>query len=148
MFYSQSMETKVATQIKIQASIQATIDKVWKCWTTPEDIVKWNYASDDWHSPKAENDLRTGGRFITRMEAKDGSMGFDFGGTYGKVIINELIEYSMDDGRKVIVNFTPLDNKTEVSETFDAENENSIEVQHDGWQSILNNFKKYVEHNS
>ena len=140
------METKVATRIKIQATIQAPIDKVWKCWTTPEDIVKWNYASDGWHSPHAENDLRVGGRFITRMEAKDGSMGFDFGGLYGKVIVNKLIEYSMDDGRKVIVNLTPLENITEVSETFDAESENSIEVQHDGWQSILNNFKKYVEH--
>jgi len=141
------METKVLTRIKIKASIKASIDKVWKCWTTPEDIVKWNYASDDWHSPRAENDLRTGGKFTTRMEAKDGSIGFDFGGIYGKVIINELIEYTTDDDRKVKVSFTPLNNNTKVTETFDAESENTIEVQHDGWQSILNNFKKYVEHN-
>jgi uncharacterized protein YndB with AHSA1/START domain len=141
------METKVATQITIQATIQAPIDKVWKCWTTPEDIVKWNNASDDWHSPKSENDLRVGGRFNTRMEAKDGSMGFDFSGVYDKVSVNELIEYTLDDNRKVNVKFTPLENKTEVSETFEAESENSIELQHDGWQSILNNFKKYVEQN-
>jgi uncharacterized protein YndB with AHSA1/START domain len=140
------METIEKTVITVQATIKARMSKVWKCWTSPEDIVKWNNASDDWHTPKAENDLRTGGKFNSRMEAKDGSMGFDFWGVYDKVILNKRIEYTMGDGRKVKVIFNELDsNKTEVIESFEAESENSVVLQQAGWQSILNNFKNYTE---
>jgi uncharacterized protein YndB with AHSA1/START domain len=139
------METKVASLITVQTTIKAPIDKVWKCWNTPEDIVKWNNASDDWHSPRAENDLHVGGKFNIRMEAKDGSMGFDFGGVYDKVIINEVIEYAMDDKRKVTINFIPLGNLTDVIETFEVETENSNDMQRNGWQTIMNNFKIYTE---
>jgi uncharacterized protein YndB with AHSA1/START domain len=132
--------------ITVQAIINAPIEKVWEFWTTPEHIMKWNNASDDWHTPRAENDLRTGGTFLSRMEAKDGSAGFDFGGVYDEVKNNELIAYTMGDGRKVTVTFTKNnDVETEVIETFDAESTNSIEMQRGGWQSILDNFKKYVE---
>ena len=142
------METKVATLITIQATIQAPVDKVWRCWTNPDDIVKWNNASNDWHTPRAENDLRVGGKFNVRMEAKDGSMGFDFGGVYDKVIVNKVIEYTIGDGRKVTVNFIPLGNLTDVIESFEAETENPIDMQREGWQTIMNNFKKHVETNS
>jgi uncharacterized protein YndB with AHSA1/START domain len=118
---------------------------VWKFWTTPADIVKWNNASEDWHTPHAENDLRVGGKFNYRMEAKDGSMGFDFWGIYDKIVINQLIEYTTGDDRKVKIVFTNLDHKTEVVETFESESENSVEMQHDGWQAILDNFKKHAE---
>jgi uncharacterized protein YndB with AHSA1/START domain len=117
------------------------------CWTAPEHITKWNFASDDLHSPKAENDLRVGGKYSARMEAKDGSMGFDFGGVYDDVKENELIEYTLGDDRKVVVRFTPIGNETKVVETFDAELSNSIELQKGGWQAILVNFRKYVESN-
>ena len=106
---------------------------------------QWNNASDDWHTPKAQNDLRQGGTFLIRMEAKDGTMGFDFGGIYDVVRNNEYIEYTIGDGRKVIVNFTPEGNKTKVVESFEAEGTHSIEMQRGGWQSILDNFKKYTE---
>ncbi len=135
----------MAEQITVETAIQAPIEKVWKCWSEPECLIQWNNASDDWHTPKATNDLRTGGTFTARMEAKDGSAGFDFGGTYTKVLPNELIEYEMGDGRKVSVTFVPLGNKTLVNETFDAESENSVEMQRRGWQSILDNFKKHAE---
>jgi uncharacterized protein YndB with AHSA1/START domain len=110
-------------------------------------VVNWNSASDDWHTTKAENDLRTGGTFSSRMEAKDGSFGFDFGGIYDEVIPNELIAYTMGDGRKVKVTFTENSGKTEVVETFDAETENPVEMQRGGWQAIMDNFKKYAEAN-
>lgn len=132
--------------ITIETTINAPIEKVWACWTKPEHITKWNNASDDWHSPQAENDLRVGGKFITRMEAKDGSAGFDFGGTYDEVKEYELIAYTMDDNRKVKITFSQHnDEEVKVVETFDPESENSMEMQRDGWQAILNNFKKYVE---
>lgn len=131
--------------ITIKASINAPVDLVWKLWTSPEHIIKWNAASVDWHSPSAENDLRVGGKFITRMEAKDKSFGFDFSGTYDEIKNNELIAYTIDDGRKVKITFIQKGEQTEVVETFEAENTNSLEMQRDGWQSILNNFKKYVE---
>ncbi len=139
------METTEKTTITIQARINAPVSKVWKCWTTPEDIVKWNNASDDWYTPFARNDLRIGGKFLSRMEARDGSSGFDFGGVYTDLQTNKLIEYKIDDGRQVIITFSESDNKTEVVETFEAETTNSIELQRTGWQSILNNFKKYAE---
>lgn len=134
-------------KITIEATINAGADKVWEMWNKPEHITKWNQASEDWHSPSSENDLRTGGKFKTRMEAKDGSMGFDFGGTYDEVVTNETIRYTMEDGRQVSVKFTTEGGSTKVTETFDAESTNSLELQRSGWQSILDNFKKYVESN-
>lgn len=131
--------------ITIEVSIKAPLEKVWDLWTKPEHITKWNAASEDWHTPRAENDLRTGGKFSSRMEAKDGSMGFDFGGTYDEVKEHELIAYTMDDGRKVRVTFVPLSDYTLLTESFDPESENSREMQEAGWQSILDNFKKYAE---
>jgi uncharacterized protein YndB with AHSA1/START domain len=139
------METIDLTPITVQATINSPIEKVWEFWTQPKHIIKWNNASDDWHTTRSENDLRTGGKFHSRMEAKDGSMGFDFEGIYEVVNPNKLIEYSLSDGRKVRIEFFSKSNETTVLETFDAETENSIELQRAGWQSIMNNFKKYVE---
>jgi uncharacterized protein YndB with AHSA1/START domain len=138
------METKNKA-ITIEATINAPVEKVWKLWNDPEDIKKWCSASDDWHTPKAENDLRKGGTFNSRMEAKDGSFGFDFGGVYDDVKTNDLIAYTLGDGRKVKITFSGNGNETKVVETFDPENENPVEMQRDGWQAILNNFKKYAE---
>jgi uncharacterized protein YndB with AHSA1/START domain len=135
----------VKTLITIEATVKAPVEKVWECWSSPEDIKQWNSASPDWHTPFAENDLRTGGKFVSRMEAKDGSVGFDFGGEYDEVITNKLIRYTMGDGRNVTVEFTEVGNETRVVESFEAEEVNSIELQRAGWQSILNNFKSYVE---
>lgn len=135
--------------ITVESIVNAPVEKVWNYWTTPEHITQWNNASDDWHSPHAENDVRVGGKFITRMEAKDGSFGFDFGGVYDAVTVNEYIEYTIGDGRKVKVFFTPQqDNTTKVVETFEAENVHSPEMQQAGWQAILNNFKKYIENSN
>ena len=132
--------------ITVQAVINAPVGQVWKLYTEPEHVMKWNNASNDWHTPRAENDLKVGGKFLYRMEAKDGSSGFDFDGTYKQVIANELIVYSISDGRKVEVTFTKDDNaRTKMDTTFEAESTNPIEMQRDGWQAILNNFKIYVE---
>lgn len=139
------MTTLEKTTITVEATINAPVEKVWKLWTSPEHITKWNNASDDWHTPHAENDLRVGGKFLSRMEAKDGSFGFDFGGVYDEVKTNELIAYTIGDGRKVKVNFTKQDNATKVVSIFEAENENPVEMQRGGWQAILNSFKKYAE---
>ena len=133
--------------ITIEALINAPLSKVWAYWTEPAHIMKWNAASEDWHTPSATNDLRTGGTFTARMEAKDGSVGFDFGGTYTDVVPNQRIAYSMSDGRKVGVLFSEENGQTKVVETFDPETENPEDFQRAGWQSILNNFKKYVEAN-
>lgn len=141
------METTGATKITVETVVKAPVEKVWKYWSLPEHITKWCAASDDWHAPKAENDLTVGGKFSTRMEAKDGSFGFDFGGVYDAVKANELIEYTMGDGRKVEVHFTANGNETKVVETFDAENTHSLEMQQGGWQAILNNFRNYTETN-
>lgn len=137
------MDTKKA--ITVEATVNAPVEKAWLIWTAPEHITKWNAASDDWHTPRAENDLRTGGKFVSRMESKDGKTGFDFGGTYDEVKIHELIAYTMDDGRKVKITFEKSGGKTKITETFDAENTNSIELQRKGWQAILDNFKKHAE---
>ncbi len=131
--------------ITVETAIDAPVEKVWKIWNDPTHIIKWAHASDDWEAPAAENDLREGGKFMTRMAAKDGSTSFDFTGTYTKVVPNRLIEYTIDGGRKVSVKFLGKENKTKVSETFEAENENSLELQKAGWQAILENFKKCVE---
>ena len=139
------MDKNDKTLITVETVVNAPIDTVWKKWTNPDDIVKWNNASDDWHTTRAENDLKVGGKFLSRMEAKDGSTGFDFSGTYDTIKQNEIIEYTADDSRKVQVHFYDGDDKTTVIEVFEAENENPIEMQKSGWQSILNNFKKYTE---
>jgi uncharacterized protein YndB with AHSA1/START domain len=139
------METLQKTVITAENTIGAPVEKVWETWTKPEHITQWNHASDDWHSPRSENDLRVGGNFVARMEAKDGSVGFDFAGVYDAVRINEYIEYTMGDGRKVQVTFTPEGKKTKVVERFEAENTHSVELQKGGWQAILDNFKKYTE---
>ena len=137
--------TNTPTKITVETTVNAPVEKVWKSWNEPQHIKNWCAASDDWHAPKAENDLRTGGTFSTRMEAKDGSFGFDFGGVYDNVKKNELIEYTMGDGRKVQVSFSPAGDQTKIVETFDAESTNSVEMQRGGWQAILDNFKKYTE---
>ncbi len=135
------------TVITVQATVNASLEKAWEMWTLPEHITNWNFASDDWHSPRAENDLRPGGKFNYRMEAKDGSMGFDFTGTFTEVNKNKNLEYTMDDGRNVQVHFSEVDGGTFVMENFEAEKMNPLEMQKNGWQAILNNFKKYVEAN-
>lgn len=132
-------------KITVQVTVKATIEKVWKVWTTPSDIIRWNTASDDWHTTKAENDLKVGGKFSYRMEAKDGSFGFDFGGTYDAIKTNESIAYTMDDGRTSVITFEQKGNETNIIQTFEAETENTIELQQFGWQAIMNNFKKYTE---
>lgn len=139
------MNTTEKKTITVDAKINAPVEKVWDYFTSPKHIVNWNFASDDWHSPRAENDIRKGGRFNSRMEAKDGSSGFDFTGTYDTVIPYKLIEYTMDDNRKVQVNFEPVNGQTHVTETFQPEEENSTDLQRGGWQSILDNFKIYVD---
>ncbi len=139
------MTTGNNVKVTVKATVNAPVEKVWEYWTEPKHITKWNNASDDWHTPIAENDLTVGGKFLTRMEAKDGSFGFDFGGIYDEVKLNELISYTMGDGRKVTITFKTQGNETEVIETFDAETSNPVEMQQAGWQAILDNFKKYVE---
>ena len=132
-------------EITVIATINAPVAKAWKTWTNPVDVMQWNNASDDWHTSHAENDLRAGGKFLYRMEAKDGSFGFDFEGRYDIVLEHELIEYRLADERKVKISFFKDGNSTRVTESFEAETENSIELQQAGWQAILNNFKKYTE---
>lgn len=139
------METATKTVITVENTVNAPVSKVWDLWNSPEHITKWNQASPDWHSPSSENDLRVGGSFKTRMEAKDGSFGFDFGGIYDVVDHHKTIEYTMDDGRRVIVKFQSNGDTTKVTESFDAENTHSHEMQKGGWQAILDNFKKYAE---
>ena len=141
------MESNNNTNITIGATVHAPVEKAWEYFTSPEHVIKWNHASDDWHSPKAENDLRPGGKFLYRMEAKDGSFGFDFWGVYDEVKKNERIVYTMGDGRKCIVLFKDNGNQTQVIESFEAEGTNPVEMQKTGWQAILDNFKKYVEAN-
>ena len=139
------METSERTRITVETTINAPVEKVWECWTEPRHITQWNQASDDWHTPRAENDLRAGGKFLSRMEAKDGSWGFDFSGQYDTVETHKQIAYTMDDGRKVQVLFAAQNDKTTVTETFDAEQTHPVAMQQEGWQAILNNFKNYVE---
>lgn len=142
------METMNKTVITVENTINAPVEKVWNYWTKPEHITQWCNASDEWHTPRAENDLKVGGKFNSRMEARDGSMGFDFWGIYDAVKNNEYIEYTMGDGRKCKITFTANGNSTKVVESFEAEEENSIEMQKGGWQAILDSFKKYAETNA
>lgn len=132
-------------KITVATTIAAPIKKVWDSYTQPEHIMQWNNASADWHTPKATNDLRVGGMFLSRMEAKDGSVGFDFTGTYTVVVPYERTEYVMDDGRTVSNTFTAIGDQTQVTTIFDPETENPLEMQKAGWQAILDNFKKHVE---
>lgn len=132
-------------KITVEAVVNAPLEKVWTCWTSPEHIVQWNNASDDWHTPHAENDLRVDGSFSSRMEAKDGSFGFDFGGRYTAVREHEYIEYVLGDGRVVSISFAPVTGGVQVTEVFDAESVNPVELQQTGWQAILNNFKRHTE---
>jgi uncharacterized protein YndB with AHSA1/START domain len=130
--------------ITVEVDIEQPIEKVWTYWTTPAHIIKWNNASPDWHTPFATNDLQTGGKFLSRMEAKDGSFGFDFEGVYTEVVHHELIKYILADNRQVSIVFTGNDHSTKLVETFEAETENTLELQQGGWQAILDNFKNYV----
>jgi uncharacterized protein YndB with AHSA1/START domain len=134
--------------ITVETTINAPIAKVWEYWNEPDYITHWAFASDDWEAPSAENDLRVGGKFTTTMAAKDKSESFDFSGTYTDVKEHELIEYDMDDGRHVKIEFSEVPEGVRVTETFDPENENTEELQRSGWQAILENFRKYVESNS
>lgn len=141
------MTTTKKNQITVETTVKVPVEKAWKVFTTPEDIIRWNNASDEWHTPKAENDFRIGGKFVYRMEAKDGSVGFDFWGVYDDITTNERIAYTLGDDRKVEILFTADGNETKLVETFEAENTFPLEVQRGGWQEILNNFKKHAESN-
>jgi uncharacterized protein YndB with AHSA1/START domain len=131
--------------ITVEATINAPVETVWQCWTEPKHIVNWNNASDDWHTTEATNDLKIGGKFSSIMAAKDGSFSFDFWGIYDAVETHKLIAYTLGDGRDVTISFSQKDNQTTVTEIFEPEDENTIELQKGGWQAILDNFKKYVE---
>jgi uncharacterized protein YndB with AHSA1/START domain len=135
------------TKITVQAEVKADPQKVWDYWTKPEHIIKWNFASDDWHCPAAENDLRVGGKMKSRMEAKDGSFGFDFEAIYDEVVDQQKITYTMLDGRQATTSFEKNGNNTKLVIVFDAESENPVEMQRGGWQAILDNFRKYAEAN-
>ncbi len=141
------METKEQQIILVKTTINAPIDSVWQKWNSPEDITKWYNASEDWHTPKAENDLKVGGKFSYRMEAKDGSFGFDYWGIYDLIIPNKKLVFTLGDNRKVYISFSTMDNKTEIVESFEPENQNPHDMQQAGWQAILDNFKKYIENN-
>ena len=132
-------------KITVQTVVNAPMPRVWESWTKPEHVVQWAFASDDWEAPAAENDLRVGGKFKTTMAAKDKSESFDFTGAYTALKEHELIEYDMDDGRHVKVEFSEVPEGVRVVETFDPEGENPADVQRSGWQAILDNFKKHVE---
>ncbi|TDE29646.1 polyketide cyclase [Flavobacterium ranwuense] len=134
--------------ITVQNTINASVEKVWELWTAPKHITKWNNASEDWHTPFAENDLKVGGKFKSTMAAKDGSMSFDFEGEYTEVEKNSSIKYKMADGRHVEIIFENRGDNVKVTESFDPETENSEALQQQGWQAILDNFKKYVENST
>jgi uncharacterized protein YndB with AHSA1/START domain len=135
------------TNIIVETTILAPIEVVWQYFTDPEHVVHWNNASPEWHTPKAENDLQVGGKFSYIMAAKDGSFSFDFWGIYDTIKENQLLEYTLGDNRKVSVLFISIGDDSKIVETFEAESENSVELQKGGWQAILDNFKQYVEEN-
>jgi len=141
------MTTSIKKILTVEAIINAPLEKVWQYWTMPEHITQWNNASPDWHTPSAENDLRVGGKFLSRMEAKDGSVGFDFWGIYDMIKENDSIAYTLGDDRKVHITFIPIGKGTKLVEMFEPEAENTLELQQNGWQAILDNFKSYVESN-
>lgn len=137
-----STEKKVIT---INATVNAPVEKVWECWTTPEHIMQWNQASPDWHCPASSVDLKVGGKFSSTMAAKDGSFSFDFWGTYNDILENELVMATLGDGRMWKTTFASNGDVTEVVESFEAESQNPVEMQQAGWQAILNSFKQYTE---
>lgn len=132
-------------QITVETVVSAKPEQVWNAWSNPADIKQWNAAEDDWHTTRSTVDLREGGKFLSRMEAKDGSAGFDFEGTYTRIVPHRTIEYRMSDGREVVVEFIERSDGVVVRNTFDAETENSPELQRQGWQAILENFRRHVE---
>ncbi len=134
-----------AKRITVQTTVSKDPETVWECWTDPEHITKWNFAADSWCCPRAENDLRVGGKYMARMEAKDGSFGFDFEAIYDEVIENKKIAYTMTDGRRATTVFERSGKGTLVTTVFDAEDQNPLEMQKEGWQAILTNFKAYAE---
>ena len=139
---------KAKTQcITVQTKVDANLSKVWEYWTTPEHITNWNFASDDWVCPEVKNDLEVNGEFSYRMESKDGKVGFDFEGVYYNILEEELIEYKMDDGRAVSVEFTKDGESVIITESFEPDDQNSKDMQKNGWQAILDNFKNYIESN-
>lgn len=137
-----------ATTVTIEAGVKAPLEKVWEMWNGPEHVMQWNSASPDWHSPAATNDPRPGGAFSYRMEAKDGSFGFDFAGTYDEVRPGEYLAYTLGDGRKVTIAFTQQGDTVHIRKQFEAEGQNPVEMQEAGWQAILDSFKRYAESNS
>jgi uncharacterized protein YndB with AHSA1/START domain len=139
------MQTKNKTTVTVKTTVQLPVEKVWEFWTKPEHITHWNFAADTWQCPSATNDLQPGGRFVWRMEAKDGSMGFDYCGTYEQVVPHQTIVSKLDDDRQVSITFDGHDGQTQVTETFEVEDQNTIELQRSGWQAILDNFKTYAE---
>ena len=141
------MQTKNRTNITVEATVNVPVEKAWEYFTKPEHITKWNFASDDWHCPEAKNDLQPGGKLLARTEAKDESFGFDFEAVYETVEPYEKIEYTIADGRKVRIDFKPQGNATHVTEIFEAEDTNSLDMQKTGWQAIMDNYKKYTENN-
>jgi uncharacterized protein YndB with AHSA1/START domain len=141
------MSTSDKIRLTVLTTINAPVEKVWDFWTNPFHILHWNNASDDWQTTYAENDLKAGGRFLSRMEAKDGSMGFDFTGEYTRIDFHQKIESLLDDGRSVELTLIPVEKGTTVKEVFEAEQENTPELQQKGWQAILDNFRHYVESN-
>jgi uncharacterized protein YndB with AHSA1/START domain len=136
------------TKITVEATVNAPVEKVWQVWNNPTDIMKWSTPDPSWHTPHSENDLRVNGKFKNRMEAKDGSFGFDFEGTYDKVDLHKEIAYTMPDGRTAATLFSDKEGKTKLITTFDPETQNEPEFQKQGWQAILNSFVKYVESNN
>ena len=139
------MTTSNKQTITIETTVNAPVEKVWEMWNSPDHITKWATGSPDWHTPYAENDLRVGGKFLSRMAAKDGSASFDFVGTYDEVQKHKSISYTIEDGRKVKITFTDMEKRVKIVETFEAEAENTLELQKTGWQTILENFKNHVE---
>ncbi len=139
------MSTTKPVSIRIETTVNAPIEKVWDCWNNPEHVTQWNQAAPEWHCPSGRNDLRAGGKFSYRMEAKDGSFGFDFSGVYDEVKPMSYIQYHLDDNRKVEIRFVPTQDGIRITEDFEAENQNSLELQKMGWQAILDSFRKYAE---
>ena len=135
----------MSTPVQIQTTIQAKKERVWDYYTNPQHITQWNFATPSWHCPKAENNLEVGGRYLARMEAKDGSFGFDFEAIYLEINVGRNFTYQLEDNRKVYTKFEEEEQGTKLTIIFDAEAENTIEAQRNGWQAILDNFKKYVE---
>ena len=138
------MEQQQRVRITVETTVPVSPELAWEYWTEPRHITQWNQASEDWHTPRAENDLRVGGAFTSRMESKDGKFGFDFGGVYDAVEPHCLLASTLGDGRRVQVSFEPVPAGTRIVETFEAESENSVELQRTGWQAILDNYRRYV----